>query len=262
MKKILIAVTVFLLTFTLLAGCIQQAGAPGTQTPTTDTAATTTATTTAPTQETTEDITYEGEASSYYIDSVYPQQIKRYHTALSEKWDADAYFENEMSTLAAHYYDGSPLDNVGFTFMDLDADGTWELIISAILNAEKDPLVFEIWTLKNDKPVMVAQSGSRNRYYLQYAEEDDLWSVAYEAENGAANHGTYNLQLVNGEFKVVQGVVFDAMANEDAPWFMTYDLDWDVSNDTPIDEQTATSVMKANRNTYRNVECFPYSLYK
>ena len=193
---------------------------------------------------------------------VYAEQIERYYTAISQQWDEMAYLEHEMSPLAARYYEGKPLDNNGFTFMDLDGDGIWELIIGAIKNAENDPLIFEIWALRNDEPVMVAQSGTDNRYYLQYAREDDLWSVAYEAENNAANRATYYLQLVEGEFKVIQGVIFDAITNENAPWFMTYDLDWDVSNDTPIDENTANSVMNAGRNTYAAQEYFPYSLYK
>jgi hypothetical protein len=199
---------------------------------------------------------------SYYIDEVYASQIERYYTALSQQWDESAYFEHELSALAAYYYDGNPLDNVGFTFMDLDGDGIWELIIGAIRNAELDPLVFEIWTLKNDEPVMVAQSGARNRYYLQYAEEDDLWSVAYEAENGAANRAVYYLQLSGGEFQVIQGIVFDAFVSESDPWFMAYDLDWDVSNDMPIDEDTANAVMDAGRNIYAAAEYFSYSQYK
>ena len=210
----------------------------------------------------TEDTEYEGDASSYYIDVVYAQQIERYYTAISQQWDEVAYLDHEMSPLAAHYYEEKPLDNVGFTFMDLDGDGIWELIIGAIQNAEQNPLIFEIWALKNDEPVMIAQSGFHNRYYLQYAEEDDLWSVAYEAENGAANYAVYYLQLQDGEFKVIQGVVFDAFADEKNPWFMAYDLDWDVSNDTPIDEETANSVMAAGRKIYAAQEYFPYSLYK
>lgn len=167
-----------------------------------------------------------------------------------------------MSALAAYYYDGVALDNVGFTFMDLDGDNVQELMIGAIKNAEQDPLVFEIWTLKDGEPVVLAQSGSRNRYYLQYAEEDGMWSVAYEAENNAANHAVYYLHLAEGEFEVIQAVIFDAMANENAPWFMAYDLDWDVSNDTPIDEDTANSVMEAGWNIYTAAEYLPYSLYK
>ena len=86
--------------------------------------------------------------------------------------------------------------------------------------------------------------------------------MAYEAENGAANYAAYYLQLQDGEFKVMQGIVFDALADEKNPWFMAYDLDWDVSNDTPIDEETANSVMAAGRKIYAAQEYFPYSLYK
>ena len=257
MKKSIVSAIILLLTLALLAGC----GKPQTQLPdpTKSTAEiTTTPTGTIPTEDDTE---YEGDASSYYIDVVYRQQIERYHTAISQQWDESTYFDHEMSALAAHYYDEKSLDNIGFTFMDLDGDGIWELIIGAIKNAERDPLIFEIWALKNDEPVMIAQSGSNNRYYLQYSQEDDLWSVAYEAENGAANRAVYYLQLQDGEFQVTQGIIFDIRANENDPWFMTYDLDWDVSNDTPIDEETADSVMEAGRNLYAAQEYFPYSLY-
>lgn len=264
MKKWIMVIATLLLVPALASGCSKpQLDLPA------DTVPSTTATehTTQPSTETNptqaeEDMEYEGDASSYYIDVVYPQQIERYYTAISQQWDQIAYLDHEMSPLAAYYYEGKPLDNVGFTFMDLDGDGIWELIIGAIKNAENDPLIFEIWALKNGEPVMVAQSGSDNRYYLQYAQEDDLWSVAYEAENNAANRAVYYLQLVEGEFKVIQGVIFDAIADEKNPWFMAYDLDWDVSNNTPIDGDTANAVMNAGRNNYAAQEYFPYSLYK
>ena len=204
----------------------------------------------------------EDDVPSDSADTAYTRQIERYYTAISEQWDENAYFDNEMSSLAAYYYEGNALDNIGFALIDLDGDESRELIIGAIMNAETDPLVFEIWTLKDDEPVMLAQSGSRNRYYLQYAEDGGIWSVAYEAENGAANHAVYYLQLTEGEFAVVQGVIFDAVANESEPWFMAYDLDWDVSNDTPIDEETANDVMESERNFYTATEYTPFGQYK
>jgi len=272
MKKILFTATIFLLTLAFLASCsTPQTALPAVTDPSNVTVEPTTEPTAEPTTnpadetiptEIEEDVEYEGDASSYYIDVVYAEQIERYFTAISQQWDEIACLEQEMSPMVAYYYDGQPLDNVGFTFMDLDGDGIWELIIGAIKNAERDPLIFEIWALEDGEPVMLAQSSFHNRYYLQYAPEDDLWSVAYEAENNAANRATYYLQLVEGEFKVIQGVIFDAITNENAPWFMTYDLDWDVSNDTPIDENTANAVMNANRNIYAAQEYFPYCLYK
>ena len=192
MKKLMLLV----LALALLAGCHN----PQTADPTnasTDPA--TTEATTAPTQATTEDVEYEGDATSYYMDAVYPQQIDRYYTAISQQWDEVTYLDNEMCPLVARYYNGSPLDNVGFTFMDLDGDGIWELIIGAIANAEINPLIFEIWALKDDQPVMIAQSGNHNRYYLQYAKETDQWSVANEAENGAANHAVNTADKIAGD---------------------------------------------------------------
>lgn len=256
MRNILLTATVFLLSLALMAGCAKSGTAP-----LEPSAATLPAAEPTPT-ETEEDMHYEGEATSDYIDHLYAQQIERYYTAVSQQWDESAYWDHEMCSLAAYYYEGTPLDNVGFAFLNLDGDGIWELVIGAIQNAERDPLVFEIWTLKDDVPVMLAQSGSHNRYYLQYDEAHDLWTVAYEAENGAANRAMYELQLQDGKFQVTQGVVFDAIANENAPWFQTRDLDWDVSNDTPIDEATANAVMQAGWERYTATEYFPYSLYK
>ena len=214
-----------------------------------------------PVEETEEDIVYEGDASSYYIDVVYHEQIGRYYTALSEKWEEGQYFENGLSALPYYYYDGNPLENVGFAFADLDNDGRWELIIGAIQNAANDPAVFEIWTLVDDEPVMVAQGSSRNRYVLQYVEEDRMWYVVNEASGSAFNHATYYLMLTEGKFEVMQGIVFDAAADEDNPWFMTYDLDWDVSNDDPIDEETANAILESNYRHYTALEYFPYIFY-
>ena len=208
-----------------------------------------------------EDIANEEAPSSYYIDVAYPQQLRRYHTALSEKWDEGMYFENGLSALPVYYYEGNPLENVGFDFIDLDNDGHLELIIGAILNAELDPAVFEIWTLVDGEPVMLAQGGSRNRYVLQYVEEDQMWYVVNEGSSNAACHATYYLMLHEGKFEVAQGILFDAIADEENPWFMTTDLDWDASNDVPIDEATAGAILEANRKHYTALEYFPYILY-
>ena len=218
----------------------------------------------APTEAPTELIAGETEALydegiySYYIYEVYGEQIGRYYTALSERWDEGKYFENDMSGLPYYYYEGDPLENVGFGFVDLDNDNSWELVIGAILNAEKDPAVFEIWTLVDGKPVMLAQGGYRNRYMMQYQQEDEMWYVVNEASNSAFSHASYYLMLSEGKFEVVQGILFDAMANEQSPWFMTFDLDWDASNDDPIDEETANAILESNRKSYTALEYFPY----
>lgn len=254
MNKHFFSFILILLAVAMLAGCGKA--------PALETAATEAPIATAPTEtKAEEDFVYEGDASSYYIDVAYADQIARYHTALSEKWEEGKYFENNMSALPYYYYEGNPLENVGFGFADLDNDGRWELIIGAILNAETDPAVFEIWTLVDGEPVMLAQGGTRNRYALQYVEEDQMWYVVNEGSSSAFHHATHYLMLSEGKLEVVQGIVFDASANEQNPWFLTYDLDWDVTNDEPIDEETANAILESNRKFYTALEYFPYIYY-
>ena len=191
----------------------------------------------------------------------YAEQIARYHTALSEKWDESKYFKNGLSALPYYYYEGNPLDNVGFGFVDLDNDGYWELIIGAILNADTDPAVFEIWTLVDGESVVLAQGGSRNRYVLEYVEEDNMWYVVNEGSSSAFSHATYYLILNEGMLEGIQGIVIDASADEQNPWFLTYNMDWDVSNDEPIDEETANAILDSHRNCYIALEYFSYIFF-
>ena len=259
MKKTLMTLLVILLTVALFVGCgeAQPDVTTATTQPTTETTAPSESQTT---EEPTEEPTAETEMD--YYANAYAEQIERYHTALAEQWDEGAYIQNEMSALAMHYYEGTALENVGYTFIDLDNNGVRELIIGAILNAEEDPAVLELWTLKDEVPTMLAQGSSRNRYYLQYDAEVDLWSLANEAESSATNHAVYFLQIYEGELNITQGIIYDAAANEENPWFMTYDLDWDVSNDTPTDEEMANAVIDTGRFIYIAVDYIPYSQYQ
>lgn len=272
MKKFGLILAVCLLLAMLFTGCNKPAVM---ESPTTEAAVATEAPTETPTEAPTEahnetvtepaaeeqvDIVYEGEAASY-INEVYSKQISRYAIALAERWNEGAYFENGMSELPSYYYKGNPLENVGFGFVDLDNDGSLELVIGAIMNADKDPAVFEIWTLVDGEPVMLAQGGARNRYVLQYVAEDEMWYIVNEASNGAANGATYYLMLNEGKLKVVQGIIYDAYANERNPWFLTYELNWKVSGNKSIDEGTANAILEINRNYYVALDYIPYSAF-
>lgn len=275
MKKKSMFWLAILLIAALLVGCGQTENTE--TTPTEPTVTVTEEPTEAPTEEVTEapteapteadeeeeeDIVYEGDASSYYIDVVYAEQIERYHTALSEKWDEGKYLENGMSEVLTAYYAGNPLNNVGFGFQDLDNDGRWELIIGAIEDAEECPAVFEIWTLVDNKPVMLAQTSARSQYMLQFVEEDNMWYVANEGSSGAFCSAYYSMMLIDGKLEVMQGVIYDSQADPENPWFMAYDMDGDTSNDDPVDEDTAIAIREINRSHYTAIEYFPYILYK
>jgi hypothetical protein len=156
------------------------------------------------------------DTAEYYISNVYSEQLGQYYRALLERWGPEQFEQQGRSPLGAAYLQGDPLENVGFGFVDLDNDGRLELIIGAILNAEKDPSVFEIWTLVDGEPVMLAQGGSRNRYVLQYVEEDRMWYVVNEGSNGAANSATHYLMLNEGKLDVPE-TLLKAVNHADGP---------------------------------------------
>ena len=195
------------------------------------------------------------------LEAAYAQQIGRYYPALAEKWEIDQYFDGEMSVLPYYYYEGDPLRNVGYGFVDLDGDSQGELVIGAIWNVEQDPSVFEIWTLVNGKPRMLVQGGTDNRYALQYVQQEQAWYIANDVSNSGASWAAYYLQLKDGKLEVKDGVLYDMFADEQNPWFLSYDLDWDVSNDQPIDEETANAILDSHRQHYTALELFPYIFY-
>jgi hypothetical protein len=86
-------------------------------------------------------------------------------------------------------------------------------------------------------------------------------SAGFIATGGNWRHPEHN-HVSNHKTKNTSCITDCAVTNENDPWFMAYDLDWDVSNDTPIDEDAANSIMNAGRNTYAAQAYFPYSLYK
>ena len=255
MRPILTVGLAILLSVAMFGGCATSNGA---QTPVTEPSVPAVS---VPTEEPTQGGDHKQELS-YYIEEVYSQQIERYYTPLRELWDAGKYLDNGLSLLPSYYCTGNPLDNVGYGLVDLDGDGSLELVIGAILNADKDPSVFEIWTLVNGEPVMLVQSGSDNRHMLQHVEEEGKWYVVNEVSINIASHATYYLKLEAGELKLQQGVVFDAFVSEENPWFLTKDLDWDVSNDTPIDEETANAILDSNRALYTAPDYFTYTSYQ
>ena len=256
MKKYLALILAFVLAIALFAGCgtAPNVETNATEAPTSNPATEATEATEAPTE------VDEAALQNYYTKEVYADQISRYHLALYQQWEIDAYFENEMSTMPIYYYEGEPLDNVGYGFADLDKDGNWELVIGAIQNAELDPAVIEIWTLVDGVPVMLAQGGSGNSYVLRHTPEG-VWHIVHAASNNVASQAVYVLSLVNGKLEVVEGVVFDALANEQDPWFKTADWDWDVANDQPIDGATAEALQSSYREYCMALGYVPYISY-
>lgn len=86
--------------------------------------------------------------------------------------------------------------------------------------------------------------------------------IANEASNNAYNSAWYYYSVIEGKLELMQGVVFNAAEDENNPWFLTYDEDWDASNDTHDADGTAEAIIQAYTNSYTILEYTPFSAYK
>ena len=193
--------------------------------------------------------------------NLYKEQLDLVHQALSEEWSVDEYFEHEISSLIAFNNEGNALDHIGYAFEDLDGDGKEELLISAVSRETSGGMLYDVYSTSGEEVIHVLSGHEKNRYYLQSLEEGG-YMIANEASNTAYNSAWYYYSMSEGKLELSQGVVFDAAADEDQPWFITYDEDWDTSNDTHDVEGLAQSIIEANTKSYTALDYTPFSSYK
>ena len=193
-------------------------------------------------------------------ENVYKEQIELVYQALSQEWSIDQYFENEISTLIANHYEGNALENVGYALEDLDGDGKEELLISAVSKDASGGMLYDVYTAPDGEVIHVLSGHERNRYYLQWLEEG-AYMIANEASNSAFHSAWYYYSLIEGRLELMQGIVFNAAEDEDNPWFLTYDEDWDASNDTHDTDGIAESIIEAYMRSYTTLEYIPFSAY-
>lgn len=201
-----------------------------------------------------------GDAVTNEALAVYAEQRNLIYQALTEQWSVDKYFDNDMSHLMANHYEGDALASIGYALLDLDGDGKDELIISAVDKTYAGGMLYDVYSAPNGEVIHVLCGHERNRYYLQDM-EDEGYGIANEASDSAWRSAWYYYSLVDGKLELTQGIIVNVEADAENPWFITYDEDWDVSNDTHDVEGVAESIIETYRQSYVTLEYTPFSEY-
>lgn len=89
---------------------------------------------------------------------------------------------------------------------------------------------------------------------MEYLADENAWLIANEGSGGAASSVWFYYALQNGELALMQGVT-----SESGAWYMTYDTDCDVSNDTPSDEAVCQAIIDSHTERYTALDYTPYT---
>lgn len=192
----------------------------------------------------------------------YEEVLDKYYAALSEKWDGQKLSEEGLSLLSLYCQEGNALENVGYTFLDVNGDGVCELMIGAIHGDEfVDKMLFELYTLEDGVPVQIFAGQERDRYYIAGLEEGG-YLIANEASSGAANSAWFYYVMDGKELSVVQAILYNAAASPDQVWYMAYSREWDISSAEPVEEQLAEDIIESYKDRYMVPEYQRFSDYR
>ena len=116
--------------------------------------------------------------------AAYADVFATYTTLLTEGWGGEELMAHDLPLLIMYCVGDAPFDNIGYLLLDVDGDGTQELLIGTLASDEfYAPIVFEMYTLNPEGSVVrVFSSQERARYYLC----DDN-SFLFEGANSAAD---------------------------------------------------------------------------
>lgn len=142
------------------------------------------------------------------IPEAYQPVIAKYVTALTEHWGGEACSNADISILVS--YATSPSE-LGYALLDLDNDGTDELIIA---NDAERQVIYDLYSLVDGKLVHVFTGWDRNSYELR-----EGFRILNIGSNGAASADYVYCHLSNGQLVTDNLIRFDAATDPDHPWF-------------------------------------------
>ena len=125
-----------------------------------------------------------GEAA---IPAAYDTVLETYRAALGgDETALEAREGAWLARICVSWDDTDPLQAVGYAFIDLNADGSPELVIGET-GADSERLIFEILTLQNGEPVTAKLGWDRYRVSLVYDPLTARFGYYAEGSSGAAN---------------------------------------------------------------------------
>ena len=188
----------------------------------------------------------------------YTPVLDFFYRAICEKWDDDVIAAADFEP----YEFPDNLNDSGFVYWDINADGIDELFVLRSQGAEISPVIAG-YTLADGHPVRLFSSWARNRHYL-CADA----SIYNEGSNGASYSVHYVYDLADAQLIVREGVLsgdYEEEGETKYGWFLVDDrADFSYAEHKLIsDEEAAQKIAQYQKNILNSFDNFiPFSHYK
>ena len=153
---------------------------------------------------------------------LYGSVLKKHSKALTEGWDSGKLEKENMSSMyyeIAKYDKAGLTDKIGYAYIDLNGDGIDELLIGEISESSEPSVIYDIYTMKDRKPVHVVSGWDRNRYYKL---ENGMICNDYSNSAFSSGRAVYDVVHNDTELFTQCRFVYDSEKDENAPWFIAY----------------------------------------
>ncbi|MCR5674076.1 MAG: hypothetical protein K6G16_00045 [Lachnospiraceae bacterium] len=169
-------------------------------------------------------------------EDLYGEILKKHATAIREHWDASRLEEEDMSPMYHTMSIGdetSVLDRTGYIYYDVNLDGIDELFIGEIANGEWKGVIWDLYTMVDRKPAHVTSGWDRNRFFVC---TKTLLCNEYSGSAAESGWRIYGLDPNSAQLTQQVGFKIDTLANEEQPWFISYDFENDEWESVTLDE--------------------------
>lgn len=181
-------------------------------------------------------------------EDLYQDVLKKYVTAVTERWNAARLEEEEMSPayeLIGKVYGEAALDHIYYAYTDLTGEGVEELLIGEIRGEDRKLAVYDIYTIDDHKPFHSLSGWNENWYYAgelylinvyKGVNDEEYWSVQDEDY-------TITNSKEKGFSNGFDTFVIDRSKNEAQPWFISgYNGSWQNVTQEEYEEKFNRSV--------------------
>ena len=109
------------------------------------------------------------------IPEQYEELLNQFYVTVRDSWSAEDLM-NLGAVCMPEYYGDAPLENIGFTFMDLNGDGIDEMVIGTADPVEGATVVFCVYE-NPENPFYAINSVEGNAYYMHVGETEGTYAA-------------------------------------------------------------------------------------